>query len=543
MCSLQTHNMKGARTRMTELLTAAQMRTVETAAIEAGPVTGQELMERAGQGVVAAMLARWPEFRAGSFRALVLCGPGNNGGDGFVIARLLHHAGWTVALHLYGDPDRLPPDAALNCSRWWALGDVRPWDGAAIAGARADLVVDAVLGAGLTRPVPDEVVSPMVIGMGHRGGACRRVAVDCPTGLCMDSGRALVDSEAGLPDADLTVTFHRARPGHYLASGPRACGAIAIADIGLDPRTATGPRRPAPAPAGLRLGPLASLVGAPRDLATREGDHKYAHGHALVLSGPMGRSGAARLAARGALRIGAGLVTVAAPGSAMMECACQLTAIMLRKCDGPETLAELLTDARLNALCLGPGLGLGQGTRDLVAQALAARRGTVLDADALSAFAEDPDALFSRLHDRCVLTPHGGEFARLFPDLAAKLAARPATGPAYSKLDAARDAAARAGCTVLVKGPDTVISDPGGQGSIHAACYDRAAPWLATAGSGDVLAGFITGLLARGVVPKRAAEASAWLHAEAARQFGPGLIAEDLAEQVPSLFRSLSTAA
>jgi ADP-dependent NAD(P)H-hydrate dehydratase / NAD(P)H-hydrate epimerase len=526
---------------MTELLTAAQMRTLETAAMEAGPVTGQELMERAGAGVVAALQAHWSELRAGSFRALVLCGPGNNGGDGFVIARLLHQAGWTVTLHLFGDPDRLPPDAALNCRRWQALGDVRPWDGEAIAGAGADLVVDAVFGAGLTRPVPHEIVSPMVIGMGHRGRSCRKVAVDSPTGLCMDSGRALVDSEAGLPNADLTVTFHRARPGHYLASGPAACGAVVVVDIGLDPRTVTPPRRPAPA--GVRLGPLATLVTAPRDLAKRPGGHKYDHGHALILSGPMGHSGAARLAARGALRIGAGLVTVAAPGSAMMECACQLTAIMLRKCEGAEGLADLLTDARLNALCVGPGLGLGQATRDLVAHALAARRGTVLDADALSAFAQDPDALFAQLHEACVLTPHLGEFTRLFPDIAARLTSAPMAGPAYSRIDATREAAARAGCTVLLKGPDTVIAAPNGQASIHAAAYDRAAPGLATAGSGDVLAGFITGLLARRIPPKRAAEASAWLHVEAARHFGPGLIAEDLADQLPGFFRSLSTMA
>lgn len=523
---------------MTDLLTADQMRRIETAAMESGAVTGMDLMERAGQGVVAALLDCWPDLRTGSFRALVLCGPGNNGGDGFVIARLLHNAGWTVALHLYGDVARLPPDAALNCARWQALGAVLPWDGAAISGAGADLVVDAVFGAGLTRPVPHEIVSPMVIGMGKRGRACRRVAVDCPTGLCMDSGRLLIDSEAGVPNADLTVTFHRARLGQYLANGPQACGKLAVVDIGLNPRGANVPCRPAPPDQS--LGPLASLVGRPGNLAKQDGAQKYDHGHALVLSGPMGRSGAARLAARGALRIGAGLVTVAAPGSAMLECACQLTAIMLRKCDGADSLAALLTDSRLNALCLGPGLGTGQGTRDLVGTALAARRATVLDADALTAFAEQPEALFAQLHETCVLTPHGGEFARLFPDIAARLMAVPTRGPAYSKLDATKEAAARAGCTVLFKGPDTVIATPGGRASIHAAAYERAAPWLATAGSGDVLAGVITGLLARGLSAERAASTAAWLHTEAARAFGPGLIAEDISEGLPRLLRLLS---
>jgi hydroxyethylthiazole kinase-like uncharacterized protein yjeF len=254
----------------------------------------------------------------------------------------------------------------------------------------------------------------------------------------------------------------------------------------------------------------------------------------------MGRSGAARLAARAALRVGAGLVTVAAPGSAMMECATQLTAIMLRKCDGAEGLAALLQDNRLNALCLGPGLGVGQGTRDLVSVALSdPKRKTVLDADALTSFAEDPQALFDLIHENTVLTPHGGEFARLFPDLAERLTAPATTGPAYSKLDACRDAAARAGCTVLFKGPDTVIADASCRASINAAVYDRAAPWLATAGSGDVLSGLIAGLMARGLLAFTAAETGAWLHTEAARAFGPGLIAEDLPEMLPQVFRDL----
>lgn len=269
-------------------------------------------------------------------------------------------------------------------------------------------------------------------------------------------------------------------------------------------------------------------------------NHKYSHGHALILSGPMGRSGAARLAARAALRVGAGLVTVAAPGSAMMECAMHLTAIMLRKCNGAEGLQGLLEDKRLNALCLGPGLGVGQETRDLVEVALAdPARGVVLDADALTSFADEPDALFALLHPKVVLTPHMGEFARLFPDIAEALKAPATTGPAYSKVDAVRAAAARAGCVVLLKGADTVIANASGKCAINAAVYDRAAPWLATAGSGDVLAGLITGLLARGQPPITAAETAAWLHVEAARAFGPGLIAEDLPEMLPRVFRDL----
>ena len=238
------------------------------------------------------------------------------------------------------------------------------------------------------------------------------------------------------------------------------------------------------------------------------------------------------------MRIGAGLVTLGVPPSAQMEVAAQITALMLTRVPDAAGLAEVLEDARLNALCLGPGLGLARA-RDLVPVALAAERQTVLDADALSAFAEDPEALFAMLHERCVLTPHGGEFARLFPDIAAKLQAPATKGPAYSKVDATREAAARAGCTVLFKGADTVIADPSGQCSINSAHYERSAPWLATAGAGDVLAGFITGLLARGFAPHQAAATAAYLHVDCARSFGPGLIAEDLPEQLPRVLNDL----
>jgi hydroxyethylthiazole kinase-like uncharacterized protein yjeF len=299
----------------------------------------------------------------------------------------------------------------------------------------------------------------------------------------------------------------------------------------------------------------------PSGLFKSRNDHKYTHGHALILSGGVGKGGAARLAARGALRIGAGLVTVGCPPAALQENAARLDAIMLRSIYNSQTeglrrarpapqggrdtapplgpgatLAGLLEDTRINALCLGPGLGQDRA-RALAPAALAAKRATVLDADALTAFADDPAELFSMLHDRCVLTPHGGEFARLFPDIAERLAEPATAGPAYSKVDATRDAAARAGCTVLFKGPDTVIASPGGRAAINSAHYDRAAPWLATAGSGDVLAGFIAGLLARGLHPMQAAETAAWLHVECARAFGPGLIAEDLPEMLPKVFR------
>lgn len=268
--------------------------------------------------------------------------------------------------------------------------------------------------------------------------------------------------------------------------------------------------------------------------------HKYTHGHALIFSGGSGRCGAARLAARGALRIGAGLVTVGCPPDALVENAVQLNAIMLRPVKDAVGFHDILADERINALCLGPGMGKGEAQNALISAALGTKRPCVLDADALSIlFFDEADALFGQLHDKVVLTPHAGEFARLFPDIAEKLNARATKGPAYSKVDATREAAARAGCVVLFKGPDTVIAAPDGRCSINSAQYERAAPWLATAGSGDVLAGFITGLLARGFEPMQAAETAAWLHVECALKFGPGLIAEDLPEQLPAVFRDL----
>ena len=256
-----------------------------------------------------------------------------------------------------------------------------------------------------------------------------------------------------------------------------------------------------------------------------------------------GKGGAARLAARGALRIGAGLVTLACPPDALHENAAQLNAIMTEAVRDQDALRNLLQDQRITGFCLGPGLGTARALElvplVLESTAVCSQQAVVLDADALTAFREDPDALFRQIHENVVLTPHGGEFERLFPDIAARLAEPPTVGPAYSKVDAVKEAAKRAGCVILLKGADTVIAEPSGRAAINAACYERAAPWLATAGSGDVLAGFVTGLLARGFDPFEAAQSAAWLHVECARAFGPGLIAEDLPDQLPAVFRSL----
>ena len=605
---------------MTELLTAAQMRAIERAAIESGEVTGLELMERAGRGTVEAILEEWPELREGERRAVVLCGPGNNGGDGFVVARLLKERGWAVEVFLYGDPERLPPDARVNWERWGP--EVRSLIDAEFATfphteeepsdwGPVDIVADALFGAGLSRPVEglghvlDNLNFAAVAWSTGTAGAPRVIALDLVTELDGNSGRLLgypmdrnpLDECAA---ANLTVTFHRPFIGHFLADGPLVTGRLVIVDIGLGPPEADSPSSAGDLSTGAAEGVCrltvldqANASGEPAAgtgvlLSKYAASHKYHHGHALVLSGGVGRGGAARMAARGALRIGAGLVTLGCPPAALQENASRVDAVMTRAVKGAAGLAAMLEDERLNALALGPGLGTGKEQAALVRVALGgatdrsapgsprglerpgeaegdrgpgsgaaasgegggrseegppsgkggSRRAVVLDADALTILAGEPD-LFVLLHDRCVLTPHPGEFARLFPDIAERLAAPAEAGPAFSKVDATREAAARAGCVVLHKGPDTVIAHPDGRAAINSAHYERSAPWLATAGAGDVLTGFIAGLLARGLGPMQAAEAAAWLHVECALEFGPGLIAEDLPEQLPRVFRRL----
>ncbi|WP_434611863.1 NAD(P)H-hydrate epimerase [Tabrizicola sp. M-4] len=570
---------------MTELLTSAQMRAIEAAAIESGAVTGLELMERAGRGVVAAIFAEWPELRAGSFRAVVLCGPGNNGGDGFVVARLLHERGWQVRVLAAAKPDAMPRDAAVNARRWWSYGAVEPLtEGNLRRGPSSDIYVDAIFGTGLSRP-PEGEIDGILGHIGGYGGDLayyreRLVAVDAPSCLCLDSGRSLRRGW-DQPRARLTVTFDSLKAGHVLAEGPALCGRVVVVDIGIAPwRQMKTPRRTAagwsgtwkparlglvapdeallPAPGGFRVRQLSKAGWAEDHLS-----HKFTHGHALILGGPSGRGGAARLAARGALRVGAGLVTVGCPAEALAQNAARLDAVMLRVVEDGAALQAVLADERTRVVCLGPGLGTGARqarlvrvalgmpvpglTRDLVRGGGLGRRGgpgsgpgrgLVLDADALTLLAQDA-GLFGALHEGCVLTPHAGEFARLFPDIAEKLAAPAVAGPAYSKVDATREAAARAGCVVLFKGADTVIAAPDGRCAVNSAHYERAAPWLATAGSGDVLAGFIAGLMARGFAAYEAACTGAWLHVECAREFGPGLIAEDLPEMLPAVFRRL----
>ncbi len=521
---------------MTELLTAAQMRAIEQAAIDSGETTGLELMERAGAGVVEAILQEWPDMAKTPQKAVVLCGPGNNGGDGFVVARLLKARGWEVEVFLYGDMEKLPPDAKVNAERWLEVGGVGVFSEAPDSIERfPDICIDAVFGAGLSRFVTEDVAKILKCFSQQL-----MVSIDCETGMDLDSGRFLTVAGFAFSEAAIVVSFHRAKLGHFIGK-PSYDQILKVVDIGLQQvwRALNG--------GVLRRNEIVGIVQCKRG-KLRAGlfrgryeaeTHKYTHGHALILSGPASRTGAARLAARGALRIGAGVVSLGCPQEAAAECAAQLTAIMLAPIEDGAALKAVLQDTRINALCLGPAMGVDDRGRGLLEAAVCAEHApyVVLDADGLTLLAQSPD-LFGMLHEKCVLTPHAGEFKRLFPDIMAKLEAPAVSGPAYSKVDATREAAARAGCVVLFKGADTVIASPDGRAAINSAHYERAAPWLATAGSGDVLAGFITGLLARGFAPMQAAEAAAWVHVECALKFGPGLIAEDIPEQLPAVVRA-----
>jgi NAD(P)H-hydrate epimerase len=491
------------------LLSVAEMGRADALAI-AGGIPGLTLMEAAGAGVARAIRERWSPRPA-----VVLCGPGNNGGDGFVVARCLAGAGWPVRLALLGTLSGLRGEAALAAARWAggveSLAAVLEPGGGWLDGA--PLVVDALFGAGLTRPL--EGAARAVV----EAVAARRlpvVAVDVPSGVHGDTGQVL----GAALQADLTVTFFRKKPGHLLLPGRERCGALRVVDIGIPVSVLDRI-----APATVENDPEHWLPVFPW---ARADSHKFSRGHALVMGG--GRmTGAARLAARAALRVGAGLVTVACPREAFPLYAAALTAVLVEPVGDEAGFAGLLADTRRNAVLLGPGAGVTPALRLQVLTALAAGRATVLDADALTAFAGTPEALFERLNPRCLLTPHAGEFARLFPAEAADLSTR------ADKLARARAAAARSGAVVLVKGADTVIAAPDGRAVINA----NAPPELATAGAGDVLAGFAVGLMAQGLPAFEAASAAVWLHGEAAAGFGPGLIAEDLPEALPRVLAGL----
>lgn len=485
-----------------ELISVSQMYKADAAAMAAG-VPGVTLMENAGQAIFEAMVARWSPCPV-----LVLCGPGNNGGDGFVVARLLKAAGWSVELALLGDVARLTGDAAEHAKRW--NDPVRAFDPLLVDGKA--LIVDAVFGVGLARPL--EGRAAMIVRAVNRAveaGTAEVVAVDVPSGISGDSGAVLGDLSIS---ARLTVTFFRPKVGHLLLPGREAAGELVVADIGI----------PEDVLQGLwinchRNGPTLWLENFPRRSA---GGHKYSAGHALILGG-CEMTGAARLGARAALRIGAGLVSIASARQALQVYALSSASFITLAVESLADLENLLRDPRKNAVLIGPGFGTGPEVRDYVLAILRRQRATVLDADALSVFSADPESLFNALGSSVVLTPHDGEFRQLFPDIGG------------DRLSRARAAAARSGAIVVLKGSDSVIAAPGGTAVINA----NAPAHLATAGSGDVLAGLIAGLMAQAMPPFEAAAAAVWIHGELGNRLGPGLISEDLPEAVPGVLGSL----
>lgn len=476
-----------------DILTVAQMAEADRDAITRG-ASVMTLMERAGEAVADAVRSRYAR------RPVVIwCGPGDNGGDGYVTARHLRRRGWPVVVEAASPPSS--EGCRWAASRW--KGEVRPVSADTAAGT---LYIDALFGAGLSRPLEGEVAR---LARATREWAAPIVAVDTPSGLLGDTGGALGGAAFR---ADLTVTFHRRKLAHVLLEGRKACGEIVVADIGLGPT-----------PAGELFENDPELWGSRFPWPALDA-HKHSRGRLNVIGGEMWRTGAARLAARGALRIGAGAVTLLSPPGALATNAAHLEAIMLAPFGAEADLAVAAEEA--DAVIIGPAAGVGEGTvRNL--QALASTGAAlVVDADALSSFRYDVESLFACLDRDDVLTPHPGEFERIFPGLLAR---------SPERIAAAREAARRAGAVVLLKGPDTVVAAPDGRAAVSL----NGTPWLATAGSGDVLAGFIGGLIAQGMDSFEAACAGAWIHAECGARHGPGLIAEDLPGLAPAVLSDL----
>lgn len=471
------------------LLTPAEMSEADRLTIAAG-TPGIDLMERAGAAVAEAIRQAYPRGPI-----LILCGPGNNGGDGYVAARLLKDAGWPVRLAALAPP-RAGSDAAHHAALW--RGPVEPVLEEMAIGE--GIIVDALFGAGLTRPL-DPPVRRLLARVESRH--LPLVAVDVPSGLDGASGEPL----GWAPQADLTVSFFRAKPGHWVMPGRALCGRLVIADIGIPDQVLDRIK------SAIALNDESiwrRLLPRP-DLAS----HKFTRGH-LVIRGGGKMTGAARLSARAARRAGAGLVSLCVPAEVAPIYAGDWPGTMV------ETVpwAEAIQDRRRTAFLIGPGNGADEATKDAALAALATGRAVVLDADALTVFSGDIETLRQSIEETLVLTPHAGEFARLFkgtPVVAEK-----------GRLAQARKAAAWLGATVILKGADTLIAHPSGDIRIEG----TAPPTLATAGSGDVLAGIVAALLAQGLPGFSAAQAAVGLHAAAARQAGAGLIAEDIVDHL-----------
>jgi NAD(P)H-hydrate epimerase len=487
------------------VLSVAEMYAADKAAEAAGIAT-IDLMEAAGAAIARVVQARWPKQTVA-----VLCGPGYNGGDGFVVARVLADAGWDVRLALLGKVEDLRGDAAINAERWKGL--ILPLTPQVLDGG--PLVIDALFGAGLKRGLSG-AARAVIARVNAENLTC--VAVDVPSGVHGDTGQILKSDDGAeiAPRCAASVTFFRPKPGHILFPGRALCGDVTVADIGIpaavletiQPRTALN---------------TPALWTLPQP---HWGDHKYNRGHAVVVGGAL-MTGAARLAARAARRAGAGLLTLGVPAAALPIFAADAPGAFVQAVDSAADFDALLADKRRNGVLIGPGCGVGTETAVRVLKVLGTDRAVVLDADALTSFQDDPAQLFAAIRRRTapvVMTPHEGEFGRLFPAVTEG-----------GKLARAREAGALSGAVVILKGADTVIAAPDGR----AALTSNAPPWLATGGSGDVLAGFAIGLLVQGMAAWEAACAAVWLHGAAASHFGRGLIAEDLPEALPKVLESL----
>ena len=481
------------------LLSAAQMREAESLACLRG-VSLAAMMRKAGEAVAHTVAERWKPCRT-----VVLCGPGNNGGDGYIAAEILRRAGWNVTVAAIHAPS--PSAEARQAAQEWQ-GETRSLTLEVFKDA--DLVVDALFGTGLTRPLTG-IAAESVVFLNER--KLPVLAVDLPSGVHTDSGSIL----GVAVQAYVTVSFFRKKRAHILRPAASCCGDIVVADIGIpedvlkdvDIETAQNNKD-----LWIHLIPVPQAE-----------DHKYTKGHALVYGGAV-MTGAGRLAARAAQRVGAGLVTLAVPEEAVSLYASALESVIVRAAPTSETWRALAKDPKRNVLLIGPGMGLEAAYKDFVLEVLATRKPCVLDADALTIFAEDPLVLFNALHPDVVLTPHEGEFARLFGSF---------IDGSADKLTRTRQAAARTGCVVLLKGAETMMAHPDGKAVINT----NAPPWLATAGSGDVLAGMIAGLCAQKIPVFEAAAASAWMHGRSADAYGPGMIAEDIVAGIPSVLKEL----
>lgn len=488
------------------ILSAKEMRAAEKLAIDGG-IASAALMEKAGEGVAHHAMRFWSKRPT-----VVICGPGNNGGDGFVAARVMKSAGWPIRVALLGKRESLTGDAKLMADLF--DGDVVPFEKEVLN--NCGLIIDAIFGTGLSRPTEGEIKSAIAA---INDNPAPVLAIDLPSGLDADTGAVLGEGPGAVVHARRSVTFHAKKPGHLLFPGRALSGAVDVVDIGISDQitAATGAQTYTNHPSL-----WGGLLPQPH-----WGGHKYSRGSVMVVSGGPLNTGAARLAARGALRIGAGAVTMLAPAEAAPVHAAHLTAIMLRIANDGEDVAKVMaaSEHMPMALVIGPAAGVGEETRAKVMAGLKSNAAVILDADAITSFADQPQTLFSALRQNDVLTPHGGEFARLFPE-AAKL---------NGKLEAARRASKEANAVVVLKGADTVIASPDGRALINT----NAPPTLATAGSGDVLAGFIAGLRAQGMDGFGAAAAGVWFHGAAGQTVGDGLIAEDLPDAVPAVMRIL----